>query len=631
VITDENRRDDYPMATMETANATTQANEEAIYAGLPQTRVLRTSVASYPTDNTTSPNDYVAKLQAITGSQKIGPSITLKVMKGDSINIRVSSWYKLGTSTPTTPPINTTLANIVSSLISGISGSAVVNTHGVTSSQFNTAGSFTPDVTSFLNNQTNTNYNTAKPKAYLNWIYFDEQFNIVSSSSNAEQVGNDQQFKLHVQQTVATKCGFLYVYVSNETPNIPVYFDNLQVSHVRSPLLETSEYYAYGLKMANISYRAASTLTNRYGWNGGNEYEDEGELNYSNTFYRKYDAQIGRFTGVDMKAEEFAYINPYQFGGNNPVMFNDPMGDAATSNGGGDKNPASCSDIQQLLNYVQNFGISGFSDEFNRWTFGGHGQMTSFANGNNFSLSNDGASIRFNWMAMIYNGDSRSAFSKSGEGGESKSLNTLVFGSTKMSVQSLWNHAMSWGEKHRDATYQWYNGKEHYDVMWRHNYNVFKERRSGGKALSKSGDRGSYTESLAAMQAQYGRDVSARNFEMGFVGVLAAPFAVYALAEAGVVGLVSNGYTAVNTYLTNAGIQSAIALNTAKNVAVDAIGGAIVQYGPSTMAFSGGLYSLLQKGYGFTVDGSTIYNVIKFIGGSSGAGVLPSGVPGYVK
>jgi RHS repeat-associated protein len=80
--------------------------------------------------------------------------------------------------------------------------------------------------------------------------------------------------------------------------------------------------------MANISYRAASTLTNRYGWNGGNEYEDEGELNYSNTFYRKYDAQIGRFTGVDMLAEQFADLTPYQFGGNNPVLFNDPNGDA---------------------------------------------------------------------------------------------------------------------------------------------------------------------------------------------------------------------------------------------------------------------------------------------------------------
>jgi hypothetical protein len=274
------------MATMETAQA---AAEDIIYASIPQTRVNKNTVAGYPTDNTTSPNDYVAKVlpSPLGGAGGgVGPSITLKVMKGDSVNIKVSSWYKLNGSTPSTPPINSTLANIVGSLISGISGSAVVNTHNVTTNQLTTANAFTPDVTNFLNNQTTTNNNTAKPKAYLNWIYFDEQFNIVSSSSSAEQVGADTELKLHVQQTVASKCGFLYVYVSNETPNIPVYFDNLQVSHIRSPLLETSEFYPYGLKMANISYRAAlpslggavGGLINRYGWNGGNEYEDEGEL-----------------------------------------------------------------------------------------------------------------------------------------------------------------------------------------------------------------------------------------------------------------------------------------------------------------------------------------------------------------
>ncbi len=327
VITDERKMDIYPFATMDTITSI-KMDENKFYAGLDLTRVLKP--AGYPAaDIFTVPNtnDYVAKVQAVAGSQKIGPSLTLKVMKGDSINIRVSSWYKLNNVTPTVPAPNTSLANIVSSLISGISGSAIVNTHGVTGTAFTTANSFTPDVTAFLNNQTTNNYNTTRPKAYLNWIYFDEQFNIVSSSSSAEQVGADQELKPHVQQTVASKCGFLYVYVSNETPDIPVYFDNLQVSHIRSPLLETNEYYPYGLKMASISYKAASTLTNRYGWNGGNEYEDEGELNYSNTFYRKYDAQIGRFTGVDMLAEKFAGINPYQFGANNPVMFNDPMGD----------------------------------------------------------------------------------------------------------------------------------------------------------------------------------------------------------------------------------------------------------------------------------------------------------------
>ena len=36
---------------------------------------------------------------------------------------------------------------------------------------------------------------------------------------------------------------------------------------------------------------------------------------------------------MDIKAEEFAGLTPYQFGGNNPVMFNDPMGDKLTTKG----------------------------------------------------------------------------------------------------------------------------------------------------------------------------------------------------------------------------------------------------------------------------------------------------------
>ena len=147
--------------------------------------------------------------------------------------------------------------------------------------------------------------------AFVNWILFDEQFNMVSSTSGFEQVNAQGIIEPHVRQDLpVTQTGYLYIYVSNATPNIPVYFDNLKVSHTRSPVLETNEYYPYGLKMASISYKAASTLTNRYGWNGGNEYEAEGELNYSNTFYRKYDAQIGRFTGVDMLAEKFCRHKP---------------------------------------------------------------------------------------------------------------------------------------------------------------------------------------------------------------------------------------------------------------------------------------------------------------------------------
>ena len=76
--------------------------------------------------------------------------------------------------------------------------------------------------------------------------------------------------------------------------------------------------------MAAISDKAIKKNTTSYKYNGGNELEEE--LNYYGTFYRKYDAQIGRFTGIDILSESTAGFSPFQFGNNNPVMFNDPTG-----------------------------------------------------------------------------------------------------------------------------------------------------------------------------------------------------------------------------------------------------------------------------------------------------------------
>jgi RHS repeat-associated protein len=93
-------------------------------------------------------------------------------------------------------------------------------------------------------------------------------------------------------------------------------------------LVQEQSYYPFGLQMAAISDKALLKTTTAEKFNAGNGLEEG--IEYYNTFYRKYDARIGRFTGIDMLAESFAGITPYQFGNNNPVSNNDPMGDKYT-------------------------------------------------------------------------------------------------------------------------------------------------------------------------------------------------------------------------------------------------------------------------------------------------------------
>jgi len=72
-----------------------------------------------------------------------------------------------------------------------------------------------------------------------------------------------------------------------------------------------------------------ATNPNKRLYNGGSEWQDDidGLADYYSTFFREYDAVIGRFNGVDPMASAEVSISVYAYSGNNSINFNDPNGD----------------------------------------------------------------------------------------------------------------------------------------------------------------------------------------------------------------------------------------------------------------------------------------------------------------
>jgi len=115
-----------------------------------------------------------------------------------------------------------------------------------------------------------------------------------------------------------------------------VFFDNLQVIHKPGPILEETHYYPFGLTMSGISSKAAGKLENKYKYNGY-EFNSDFDINTYESFYRSHDPQLGRFWQPDPKPN-FGE-SPYITMSNNPILYNDLLGDTVKyANGvGGDQ------------------------------------------------------------------------------------------------------------------------------------------------------------------------------------------------------------------------------------------------------------------------------------------------------
>jgi RHS repeat-associated protein len=311
------------MATMEAAYRTT---ENQLFYNLPQSNYSRAAVVGYPTDNTTIPNDSLMKLNG--SGQKLGAAIILKVMSGDVIDIAVKSFYKSG-GTANSP--NSSLTDVLSSFANGI----VTTAAGTKGSLTDLNNQTTSPLFSAINNFNTGNITTpsGKPKAYLNWILLDDQLQYVSTypQSGAVQAGTaDVLNTLGYTGLPITKNGYLYIYVTNETPGWDAFFDNLAIKHYTGPLLEETHLAPFGYTLAAISSKAMNKLENKYKYNGKEEqrkeFSDGSGLESYDYGARMMDPQIGRWWQIDPKVEKYYDVSPYSYALNNPIKYIDPDG-----------------------------------------------------------------------------------------------------------------------------------------------------------------------------------------------------------------------------------------------------------------------------------------------------------------
>src|SRR5690606_12962300 len=176
------------------------------------------------------------------------------------------------------------------------------------------------------------------PQAYLNYVMYDNDFkpitdpgqtNYIQISETAKENGRNSDHERLYAEVEAKQAGYMYIYLSNdnyelEGEQVDVFFDDFQIQQVHSKVVQSDDYYPFGLTFN--SYQRENSLFNKYLYNGIEKTTDL-DFGWYNATYRTLDPSIGRWLQIDPMVDDFHGWAPYNSNFNDSVKYNDPDGD----------------------------------------------------------------------------------------------------------------------------------------------------------------------------------------------------------------------------------------------------------------------------------------------------------------
>jgi RHS repeat-associated protein len=289
-------------ATFESENA---ANEEGMYSYIAEVRVPSTAADA----NSDGGNEVVR----LNTAHAAAAAINIPVTVGDKLDMEVYAYYESGSDYSTTKGL-LTFVRAVAGAFGGVNG----GTPGEQAIYDRYYAAYNGGAAAMMGTT-----NSSVPAAYLNYILFDEngvsyQHGYVQISSNADGAHE----KLDLTNILVTKNGIISVYLTNESIEGHVYFDDMKVTLHETNIVQENAYYPFGLPLDDNPF-FYTFVPNRFLYQG-KEWQTALALNLYDFHARQYDPALGRWWAMDPAGQ---FSSPYNGMGNNPVIMVDPDGE----------------------------------------------------------------------------------------------------------------------------------------------------------------------------------------------------------------------------------------------------------------------------------------------------------------